>query len=48
MALVDEFLFRNNVEATAAIAEIIELVLAIEAGTWAIDEAEIWLRAHSR
>ncbi|MDT4955166.1 MAG: death on curing protein [Acidobacteriota bacterium] len=47
-ALVDEFLFRNHIEVTAATAEIIELVLAIEAGTWAIDEAEAWLRAHTR
>lgn len=41
-ALVDEFLFRNHVEVTATTAEIIELVLAIEAGAWAIDEAEAW------
>lgn len=47
-ALVDEFLFRNRVEVTAATTEIIELVIAIEAGAWAIDEAETWLRAHSR
>jgi death-on-curing protein len=47
-ALVDEFLFRNHIEVTAATAEIIELVLAIEAGAWAIDEAEAWLRSHTR
>jgi death-on-curing protein len=47
-ALVDEFLFRNHIEVTATTAEIIELVLAIEAGAWAIDEAKAWLRAHTR
>ena len=47
-ALMDEFLFRNHVEVTAATAEIIELIRAVEAGAWAVDEAEAWLRAHTR
>jgi death-on-curing protein len=47
-ALMDEFLFRNHVEVTAGTAEIIEFVLAIEAGVWAVGEAEAWLRSHAR
>src|SRR5690349_5049104 len=47
-ALVDEFLFRNRIEIVAATAEIVELVLAVEAGTWAVNETEAWLRARSR
>jgi death-on-curing protein len=48
-ALVDEFLFRNYIEVNdAATVEIIELVLSIEAGAWAIEEAEAWLRSHTR
>lgn len=46
-ALVDEFLYRNHIEVTAAAAEIIESVLAIEAGAWAVDETEAWLRVRS-
>ena len=47
-AVVDEFLFRNCVELTAAPAQVIEMVLAVEAGRWDVGEIEAWLRRHGR
>lgn len=47
-AVVDEFLFRNGVELTAAPAQLIEMVLAVEASRWDLGEVETWLRRHGR
>jgi death on curing protein len=47
-AVVDEFLFRNGVELMAAPADVIEMVLAVEAGRWEIAEVEAWLRRHAQ
>ena len=43
-ALVDEFLYRNGYEIETEVAEIVELVLEIEADRFKIDEIEEWLR----
>lgn len=43
-ALVDEFLYQNGYEIKCEIAEIIELVLAIESDQFKVDEIEDWLR----
>jgi len=45
-ALVDEFLFRNGVEVKASLIDLLELVVAVEAGRWEVDEIERWLRQH--
>jgi len=42
--LVDEFLFRNGVEVNASLIDLLELVVAVEAGRWEVDEIEWWLR----
>jgi death on curing protein len=47
-ALIDEFLFRNGVEISASILEILELVLAVEADRWGVDDIDAWLRKHVR
>ena len=47
-AVVDEFLFRNGVELTSAPAQVIEMVLAVEADRWEVGEVEAWLRQHGR
>jgi death-on-curing protein len=47
-AVTDEFLFRNGYEVTAARAEIVEMVFAIEGGRWGVDEVESWLRENSK
>lgn len=44
-ALVDEFLFRNAVEINASLGDVLELVVAVEAGRWAVDEIDSWLRS---
>lgn len=44
-AIVDEFLFRNGREINTEIADIVELVLAIESDHFRVDEIEQWLRA---
>lgn len=46
--LAELFLNRNGFEVTASIAELIELVLAVEADRWRIDEIETWMRRHSK
>jgi death on curing protein len=46
-ALVDEFLFLNEVETHASLGEVIQLVLAIESNQFKIDEIEAWLREHT-
>ncbi|HKS43100.1 MAG TPA: type II toxin-antitoxin system death-on-curing family toxin [Blastocatellia bacterium] len=45
-AIVDEFLYRNGKNVGGSTAEIIELVLAVEADLWKVDEIEAWLRQH--
>jgi len=47
-ALIDEFLFRNGVEISASILEILDLVLAVEADRWGVDDIDAWLRKHVR
>jgi len=42
-ALVDEFLYRNDYEIRASVNEIVELVLAVEADRFNVEE-EDWLR----
>lgn len=43
--LMDEFLIRNGFELTATSADLYEMVLAVEADHWKIDEIENWLWA---
>lgn len=43
-AIVDEFLHRNGLELRTAVPELVELVLAVEAGSWEVDEIDTWLR----
>lgn len=47
-AITDEFLFRNGVELTARPADVVEMVLAVEAHQWEVGEVEAWLRRHGR
>lgn len=42
--LMDEFLFRNNLELTASSKDLYEMSLAVESDAWKVDEIEIWLR----
>ena len=46
-ALVDEFLFLNEIETHVSRGEVIQLVLAIESNQFKIDEIEAWLREHT-
>lgn len=46
-AIVNEFLKHNGFVLSASIAETLELVLAVEAGQWKVDEIENWLRQHT-
>ncbi len=45
--LAELFLNRNGFEVMASISELIELVLAVEADRWLIDEIDAWMRRHS-
>lgn len=45
--LVDEFLFRNQIEIHASVKGTIQLVLAIESNRSQIDDIESWLREHT-
>jgi death-on-curing protein len=45
-AIVDEFLYRNGLELAAPATELVELVLAVEADRWQVDDIESWLRRH--
>jgi death on curing protein len=47
-AITDEFLHRNGIEIEATAQTVVELVLAMEAGVWGIDEVERWLRTHTK
>jgi death-on-curing protein len=44
--LTQLFLRRNGYRIIAATEEVVELVLAVEAGEWQLAEIEIWLRRH--
>jgi death on curing protein len=46
-AIVNEFRKRNDLALAASIAETLELVLAVEADRWDVDEIEDWLRRHT-
>jgi death on curing protein len=45
-ALLDEFLYRNGIDLTANTNELTEMVLAIEADRWKVEEIDSWLRGH--
>lgn len=45
-SITNEFLKRNGHKIAAPKSEIIELVLAIEAARWGVDEIENWIRQH--
>ena len=45
-ALTQLFLRRNGGKITAALEDVIELVLAVESGEWQLAEIDDWLRAH--
>jgi prophage maintenance system killer protein len=42
-----EFLRLNRYNLSASNAETLELVLALEADRWKVDEVESWLRRHT-
>jgi prophage maintenance system killer protein len=42
-----EFLRLNRYKLSASDAEMLVLVLAVEADRWKVDEAESWLRQHT-
>lgn len=44
--ITEAFLVSNGLELNASITETINLVLAIEADEFSVDEIEMWLRAH--
>jgi death-on-curing protein len=45
--LVDRFLYRNGLEIGAAVADTVEMVLAVESDRWGVDEIEAWYRKHA-
>jgi death on curing protein len=47
-ALTDEFLLRNGKEILISTKDIIEMVMAIEADLWGVDEIDFWLRQRAR
>ena len=42
--LMEEFLFRNDIELTATSKDLYEMSLAVESDAWKVDEIENWLR----
>ena len=46
-AIMREFLRLNRYQLSASNAETLELVLAVEADQWKVDEIEGWLRQHT-
>jgi death-on-curing protein len=46
-AIMREFLRLNHYKLTASNVEMLELVLAVEADRWNVDEVESWLRRHT-
>lgn len=47
-ALTEDFLNQNGWEIIAPADEFLELVLAVEADRWKVDEIESWLREHTK
>jgi len=45
--LMDEFLFNNGIDVTASTSDVVEMVLAVEAGQWNVTEIENWLRSRT-
>lgn len=43
--LTEEFLFLNDCQIVCSVADKIEMVLAVEADVWKVDEIENWLRS---
>jgi death-on-curing protein len=46
-ALTQLFLRRNGAKITAAVGDVVELVLAVESGEWQLAEIENWLRTRT-
>ena len=46
--LVEYFLFRNGLELIASASDLIEMVLAVEADKWNVEEIDAWLRPRVR
>ncbi len=46
--LMELFLSKNGVTIDAATRDMVELVLAVEADQWQVDEVESWLRQHAK
>lgn len=46
--LTDRFLKLNGLEIVAAAAEVVEMVLAVEADAWDAERVAGWMRAHVR
>jgi len=42
--LMEEFLFRNNLDLTATSKDLYEMSLLVESDSWKVDEIENWLR----
>lgn len=47
-ALVERFLNHNEYEIDASVPALIELVLAVEADRWRVDEIDSWMRRHTK
>lgn len=45
--IVEDFLLRNGVVLVASTTEVVEVVLAVEADRWGMDEIDVWLRQHT-
>lgn len=45
-AIANEFLKRNGHKIKSPKSELIQMVLAVEAGRWGVDEIEDWIRQH--
>lgn len=46
-AIVDEFLYRNGIEVVIKRGEIYQMVLAVEADQFSVDDIEEWYRQHT-
>jgi hypothetical protein len=46
-AVIDRLLYDNGIEVRAAVAETVELALAVEADRWGVDEIEAWYHRHA-
>jgi death-on-curing protein len=45
--LTDRFLYTNGMDVIAEMSQIIEMVLAVEANRWAVDNVVDWYRQHT-